>query len=174
MTDTSWLIDGDEWWPVDTPFGRLILTGNEAALHRLFLPGPLPDTTAAGLADRRGRPAAVAKAEEQLRAYCAGELRDFDLPLEPRGTAWQQAVWQALTDIPYGRTASYGEIAARVGNPRASRAVGMANNRNPIALIIPCHRVIGTSGSLVGYGGGLELKESLLSHERAVLAGSGR
>jgi methylated-DNA-[protein]-cysteine S-methyltransferase len=116
----------------------------------------------------------VAKAEEQLRAYCAGELRDFDLPLEPRGTAWQQAVWQALTDIPYGRTASYGEIAARVGNPRASRAVGMANNRNPIALIIPCHRVIGTSGSLVGYGGGLELKESLLSHERAVLAGSGR
>jgi methylated-DNA-[protein]-cysteine S-methyltransferase len=165
------LFDGDEWWPVDTPMGRMVLAGDDESLHHLHLPddpeiGSFPmDGT------RKGRPGSVAKAEQQLHAYFGGELTHFDLPLDPRGTEWQAKVWWALAEIPFGETRSYGDIARRVGNPKASRAVGMANNRNPIALIIPCHRVIGADGSLTGYGGGLPLKERLLAHERQVLAG---
>ena len=96
----------------------------------------------------------------------AGRRREFQLPLAPKGTEFQQKVWKALLDIPYGETRSYGEIARAIGNPKASRAVGMANNRNPIAIIIPCHRVIGSTGKLVGYGGGLDKKEFLLNLER--------
>ena len=105
-------------------------------------------------------------AVEELTAYFAGAFQAFSIPLSPRGTAFQQAVWQALMDIPYGQTATYGEIAARIGNPKACRAVGMANNRNPLPIVIPCHRVIGGSGKLVGYGGGLPVKEWLLKLER--------
>jgi methylated-DNA-[protein]-cysteine S-methyltransferase len=101
----------------------------------------------------------------QLRAYFAGELRDFDVALELAGTAFQREVWQALREIPYGETISYGELAARVGRPGASRAVGLANGRNPIAIIVPCHRVIGADGSLTGFGGGLARKRWLLEHE---------
>lgn len=102
----------------------------------------------------------------QLCAYFAGELRAFDLPLGPRGTEFQRQVWQALTTIPYGQTATYGAIATRVGRPSAFRAVGMANGRNPIPVIVPCHRVIGANGTLTGYGGGLRRKEYLLDLER--------
>jgi len=105
-------------------------------------------------------------AEEQLREYFAGRRKRFSLPLHPSGTAFQRLVWKALETIPYGETRSYGEIAAAVGNPKASRAVGMANNRNPISIIVPCHRVIGSTGKLVGYGGGLEKKEFLLELEK--------
>lgn len=105
-------------------------------------------------------------AEKQLREYFALERRRFDLPLRADGTPFQMAVWQALEDIPYGETRSYGEIAAAVGNPKAGRAVGMANNRNPISIIVPCHRVIGSTGKLVGYGGGLEKKVFLLELEK--------
>ena len=105
-------------------------------------------------------------AAEQLEAYFAGKRTTFSLPLRPAGTAFQLAVWQALTEIPYGETRSYGEIAAAVGNPKAARAVGMANNRNPISILIPCHRVIGSTGALVGYGGGLEKKLFLLELEK--------
>lgn len=107
---------------------------------------------------------------EQLCEYFAGSRQTFDLPLEPRGTEFQRRVWNALCEIPYGETRSYGEIAQRVGNPKASRAVGMANHRNPIPILIPCHRVIGADGSLVGYGGGLGVKRYLLDLEKRVLA----
>lgn len=106
------------------------------------------------------------EAGAQLEAYFAGERDAFTLPLAPRGTPFQREVWQALTAIPYGTTVSYGTIAARVGRPRAMRAVGAANRRNPIAIIVPCHRVIGADGSLTGYGGGLERKQVLLELER--------
>lgn len=105
------------------------------------------------------------EAEQQVREYLMGERQSFDLVLEPEGTAFQRAVWNALQHIPYGTTESYGGIAAAIGNPRACRAVGMANNRNPIVIIIPCHRVIGTDGGLVGYGGGLHIKRQLLRIE---------
>ena len=106
-------------------------------------------------------------AVEQLKAYFAGKLRDFDLPLGPRGTAFQLGVWRALQEIPYGETISYGELARRIGNPKGSRAVGLANGSNPIAIVVPCHRVIGSNGKLTGYGGGLHNKEILLSIERS-------
>ncbi|HTV10726.1 MAG TPA: methylated-DNA--[protein]-cysteine S-methyltransferase [Acidimicrobiales bacterium] len=160
----------DQWWPVRTPVGRLALSGDDDALHFLRLPSDNESATFLERTDRGNKPASVAKAEDQLRAYFDGELMEFDLPLAPSGTAWQRRVWAALCEVPFGETRSYGEIANRAGNPKASRAVGMANNRNPIALIIPCHRVIGADGSLTGYGGGLELKEQLLAHERHVLA----
>jgi methylated-DNA-[protein]-cysteine S-methyltransferase len=171
-TAGDWMIEGDEWWPVETPVGRLTLAGNDAWLHNLYLPGTLDEDSLPALEARRGRPGAVAKAEEQLLSYFAGELRQFDLPLEPRGTDWQRKVWRALSEIPFGQTESYGGLAGRVGNARASRAVGLANNRNPVAVIIPCHRVIGASGDLTGYGGGLPLKAWLLAHEREVMATS--
>lgn len=102
---------------------------------------------------------------EQLTEYFAGKRKVFDLPLEPYGTEFQKKVWQALMEIPYGRTCSYGEIAAKIGNPKASRAVGSANNKNPIAIVIPCHRVVGANGALVGYASGLQTKEALLKLE---------
>ena len=169
--DDVTLLAGDEWWPVETPVGQMLLAGSDESLHRLHLPDDPRSSLFLKEKSRRGRPGSVAKAEEQVAAYFAGELTHFDLPLEPPGTEWQRKVWLALAEIPFGETRSYGDIARRVGNPKASRAVGMANNRNPIALIIPCHRVIGADGSLTGYGGGLPLKERLLAHERAVLAG---
>ena len=102
----------------------------------------------------------------QLEEYFAGNRKQFDLPLAPKGTDFQKRVWKALTDIPYGETRTYGEIAAAVGSPKAARAVGMANNKNPIGIIIPCHRVVGANGKLVGYAGGMEKKEWLLSLEK--------
>lgn len=120
-----------------------------------------------------GAPAAASsdplliEAADQLRAYFAGELRDFDLPLAPRGTEFQREVWAAVSAIPYGETATYSEIAAAVGRPSARRAIGAANGRNPLPVIVPCHRVIGAAGALTGYGGGLGRKRSLLDLERA-------
>ena len=103
---------------------------------------------------------------EQLQEYFEGKRKDFDIPMEAKGTEFQKSVWDQLLKVPYGETCSYGEIAKRIGNPKASRAIGMANNRNPISIIIPCHRVIGASGKLVGYGGGLDIKERLLKLEK--------
>ena len=104
--------------------------------------------------------------KQQIDEFFAGERKAFDLPLAPMGTEFQKKVWAALEEIPYGETRTYGEIAAAVGNPKAARAVGMANNRNPIAIIIPCHRVVGANGKLVGYAGGMERKMFLLELER--------
>jgi len=106
------------------------------------------------------------RAGKQLMEYLAGERKEFDLPLALEGTEFQQAVWKALLSIPYGQTRSYSQIAASIGNPKACRAVGMANNRNPVAIIVPCHRVIGADGRLVGYGSGLDIKEKLLNLEK--------
>lgn len=111
----------------------------------------------------------IKTAMTQLQEYFNGRKKNFDIPMEPKGTEFQQLVWNELLKIPYGETCSYGEIAKRIGNPKASRAIGMANNRNPISIIIPCHRVIGASGKLVGYGGGLEIKEKLLKLENKYL-----
>ncbi len=106
------------------------------------------------------------EAARQLKSYFAGELKEFSLPLEPSGTDFMKQVWTALCGIPYGKTATYGEIAGKVGRPKAARAVGLANNRNPIPIFIPCHRVIGADGSLTGYAGGLDMKKKLLDLEK--------
>lgn len=108
------------------------------------------------------------KAAQQLYEYLDGKRSTFDLPLNPQGTEFQKSVWKALLDIPYGETRSYRQVAEAVGNPKACRAVGMANNRNPIMIFIPCHRVVGSDGSLVGYGGGLDMKKQLLDLEKVI------
>jgi methylated-DNA-[protein]-cysteine S-methyltransferase len=150
-----------------TPLGELLLLADDAGLRGLYLPDPRH-----GPAHASGRAAEApfAAAREQLDAYFAGELETFDLRLAPAGTAFQLRVWEELTRIPFGETISYGELAGRLGEPRAVRAVGLANGRNPISIVVPCHRVIGADGSLVGYGGGLERKRWLLEHE-AVASG---
>lgn len=112
----------------------------------------------------------VKEACRQLSEYLKGERKTFDLPLNPKGTDFQKCVWRALCDIPYGETRTYKQIAEAIGNPKAVRAVGMANNRNPITIIVPCHRVIGANGKLVGYGGGLEMKEFLLRLEKVSIS----
>ena len=121
--------------------------------------GPAP-------AGRRALPPLLEEAARQLRAYFAGQRQAFSLPLGPRGTAFQLQVWQALQTIPYGEVRTYGEIARAIGKPKACRAVGMANHKNPISIIVPCHRVVGADGSLTGYGGGLAAKEFLLALEQ--------
>jgi methylated-DNA-[protein]-cysteine S-methyltransferase len=144
-----------------SPIGELLLTGDGTSLTRLAMHehGSQPQ------GDWRRDEAAFMAAHEQLTAYFAGELRAFDLPLAPAGTAFQRQVWQSLLAIAFGQTESYGALARRIGSPKAARAVGRANGRNPIAIIIPCHRVIGANGSLTGYGGGIKRKRWLLAHE---------
>jgi methylated-DNA-[protein]-cysteine S-methyltransferase len=150
---------------VDSPIGRLLLQSDGVALTGLHMEGPgCPALDAATwLADADGGPLPLAA--RQLDEYFAGRRRDFDLPLRLEGTIFQRRVWQVLTEIPYGATWSYGQQAKRMGNPNASRAVGLANGRNPISILVPCHRVIGADGSLTGYGGGVERKRWLLAHE---------
>jgi methylated-DNA-[protein]-cysteine S-methyltransferase len=164
VTVTPTLGTTDQWTVMGTPVGEMMVIGDDDVVHFVHLPDSF--VSSAFDPDRAGRPAAVATAVEQIDAYFAGALRDFALPLDPAGTAFQRQVWLALADIAYGETESYGELASRVGNPKACRAVGMANGRNPIPLVLPCHRVIGANGSLTGYGGGLDLKRRLLDHER--------
>jgi len=152
------------WTVIDTPIDSLLLIGDETGLRHLHFE---PHRPPPGL-DRDDD--ALAPVVAQLTEYFAGERLLFDLPLSPTGTPFQTKVWMALRDIPYGRTSSYGELASELGQPTASRAVGLANGRNPLAVIVPCHRVIGANGSLTGFGGGIERKRWLLEHERAVLA----
>jgi methylated-DNA-[protein]-cysteine S-methyltransferase len=151
---------------VDSPVGPLTLVGDGSALGALWFEG---HRRAPGAAGARRDDRAFGAAREQLDAYFAGELREFDLDLAPLGTAWQLRVWDALREIPYGETRSYGEIAAQVCTPAASRAVGMANGANPISIVVPCHRVIGANGKLTGYGGGLDRKRALLGLEAGIL-----
>ena len=150
-----------------SPVGPLMLVADEAGLRRIdFVNGRSPVRS-----DPHWRESAeyLGEAVRQLLAYFAGEQEAFDLPLVPQGTPFQHAVWKRLCEIPYGETISYGELARRVGNPNASRAVGLANGSNPIPIVIPCHRVIGSNGKLTGYGGGLPIKEKLLALERRQL-----
>ena len=147
---------------VDTPIGAILVAGDDHAIVETYFAGAQPEPEWAR--DNN----ALREAADQLRAYFRGELRAFDLPLAPRGTEFQQAVWQALLEIPYGQTTTYSAIAGKIGRPAAVRAVGAANGANPIPIIIPCHRVIGASGSLTGFGGGIDVKRQLLALEARV------
>lgn len=153
------------WHEFDSPVGRLLLAGDgESLIQVCFQSGPRPQKLRDGWV---ANAAPFRKALTQLDEYFAGERRRFDLPLAPRGTDFQRRVWRALLDIPYGKTISYGELARRIGNPSASRAVGLANGANPLPIVVPCHRVIGADGSLTGFGGGLPIKRRLLAIEGA-------
>ncbi|MBB6170002.1 methylated-DNA-[protein]-cysteine S-methyltransferase [Nocardiopsis mwathae] len=148
-----------------SPVGEMLLTGDGEALTGVFML-PEPECGPGRVeADWKHVPDGFRETRRQLAAYFAGELTAFDLPLAPRGTEFQLRVWRELTTIPYGRTTSYGAIAAALGRPTASRAVGMANGRNPISIIVPCHRVVGADGSLTGYASGLPRKRHLLRLE---------
>ncbi len=148
---------------VDSPIGPLVLAAGPRGLCALSLPGRMPDLPAPA---REGKPPREIAAA--LEAYFAGDLRAIDaLDVDPQGTGFQLQVWAALRTIPVGATWSYAELARAVGRPTATRAVGAANGRNPIALVVPCHRVIASDGTLGGYGGGLEMKRWLLRHERS-------
>lgn len=147
---------------VESPIGDILIEGNDESITRLGRIGEGFDSQDWVPVERFG---AIKEAAQQLDAYWAGDLFDFDLPLAPGGTPFQNRVWAALRTIPYGKTASYGDIARKIGSPTASRAVGAANGRNPIAIVVPCHRVIGANGTLTGYAGGLDMKRHLLAHE---------
>lgn len=149
--------------PLESPVGPLLLAADDAGLRQiLFVKGRTPARSDPTWIEN---PAPFREVIRQLRLYFAGELEQFDLALAPQGTAFQLKVWQRLCEIPYGETISYGELARRLDNPNASRAVGLANGSNPIPIVIPCHRVIGSNGKLTGYGGGLPIKEKLLALE---------
>ncbi|HEX2946997.1 MAG TPA: methylated-DNA--[protein]-cysteine S-methyltransferase [Clostridia bacterium] len=164
----------------DTSIGKVGIADNgEAITDLMYVGGDMPNGAEAGTAtDLKGWVAELydaelketpllRKAASELNEFLAGKRKAFDLPLEPQGTPFQKAVWEALTGISYGETRTYRDIAEAVGNPKACRAVGMANNRNPIAILIPCHRVIGAGGKLVGYAGGLDIKKRLLELEKS-------
>jgi len=147
---------------LESPVGELLLLADEFGLRALYMEYRRYPPIAA---DWRRDEARFALAKQQLRAYFARELRDFDLPLSMVGSPFQKRVWDELLRIPYGETVSYGSLARTLGDAKASRAVGLANGRNPISIIVPCHRVVGSTGSLTGYGGGIERKRWLLAHE---------
>jgi methylated-DNA-[protein]-cysteine S-methyltransferase len=152
---------------MESPVGPLLLVADNAGLRQiLFENGNHPARLESSwVEDERS----FADVIQQLGSYFAGKLKEFDLPLAPEGTPFQLKVWRCLCEIPYGETISYGELACRIGNPNAARAVGLANGSNPIPIVIPCHRVIGSNGKLTGYGGGLPIKEKLLALERRQL-----
>ncbi|KFN44883.1 methylated-DNA--[protein]-cysteine S-methyltransferase [Arenimonas oryziterrae] len=147
----------------DTPIGLLTIAGEPQALRHVLFPSNRHDIGDRSGWKRDGAPLRAAR--EQLLAYFEGERRQFDLPLDPVGTPFQRRVWTVLAEIPFGATWSYGDVARRLGEPKAVRAVGAANGRNPLPILLPCHRVIGADGSLTGFGGGLPIKQFLLAHE---------
>ncbi len=147
----------------DSPIGKLLLAGSDNALHKICFPqGRRPESPDDYWTCR---PEAFTEVSHQLDRYFRGKTTEFDIPLAPEGTDFQIEVWQALQKIPYGQTCSYAAVAEQIGRPNATRAVGNANGRNPIPIIIPCHRVIGRDGSLTGFGGGLPTKKFLLQLE---------
>lgn len=170
MTETIW------WSEVESDHGTFGVASSAKGLLTMLLPSEAMNHTAA-IRKLAGRCAIVpddghnAEAMQQLREYLAGDLREWDVPLDMRGTPFQIAVWRAVAEVGYGETVSYGEIARRIGNPAAVRAVGAANGANPLPPIVPCHRIIGSNGKLTGYGGGLPLKQRLLDLERTALGG---
>jgi len=151
---------------LETPIQQLTLTSDGESLTslRMIEHRHAPAMTSEWKRDDKARP--FAEAKRQLVAYFNGELTEFDLPLNLQGTDFQRLIWRELQKIPFGKTMSYGQMAQHIGNPNASRAVGAANGRNPVSIIIPCHRLIGSNGKLTDYGGGLERKEWLLAHEK--------
>ena len=155
---------------VDSPVGPLTLVADGGALVGLYMTEQRHLPPAEGFGEPADDPDGppFAEASAQLREYFDGERTEFDLRLFLAGTPFQQRVWAALRDIPYGRTISYGQLADRIGQPSASRAVGLANGKNPVGIIVPCHRVVGADGGLTGYGGGIERKRYLLAHEQRI------
>lgn len=152
---------------IDSPVGPLLLAADDEGLRLIEFQSPRHPMPR-GSDWREGEHDTLTKARAQLVEYFDGRRRDFDLPLSPRGTAFQRAVWDALKAIPYGETRSYGQQAAQIGQPQSVRAVGAANGRNPLPIVIPCHRVIGANGDLTGFGGGLPVKQFLLRLEGAL------
>jgi len=158
-----------------SPVGELVLTASDTGLTGIYFPtsrhGPPPVERADWVEDDGRQPASaiLARARRQLEEYFAGTRTTFDVPLAPTGTPFEQRVWEALRAIPYGTTTSYGVLARQLGDPRATRAVGAANGRNPIPIIVPCHRVVGARGELTGFGGGIDRKRWLLEHEGALM-----
>jgi methylated-DNA-[protein]-cysteine S-methyltransferase len=145
---------------IESPLGELRVVATERALVGLYLP------VQASIDAPAGRTPLLERAAAQLAEYFAGERRVFELPLAPTGTAFQHRVWDGLAEIPYGALRSYGELARGLGRPTASRAVGMANSKNPLSIVVPCHRVVAATGELTGYAGGMAAKAWLLDHER--------
>lgn len=158
------------WTEIASPIGALTITRAGNALTGLYMQGhrPAPDRETFGYSTTDG----FATIIEQLHEYFAGTRTLFDLPVAATGTPFQQRVWTALTEIPYGETRSYAWLAERIGQPTAFRAVGLANGRNPVSIIVPCHRVVGANGALTGYGGGVERKAALLAHEQGLGLGA--
>jgi methylated-DNA-[protein]-cysteine S-methyltransferase len=152
---------------IPSPVGPLLLAADDAGLRVIEFPSPRHRVQREDDWQEGDHPV-LREARSQLDAYFAGTLHGFDLPLAPRGTAFQQQVWMALREIPYGKAISYAELALRIGKPAAMRAVGSANGRNPLPIVVPCHRVIGADGSLTGFGGGLPTKQFLLQLEGAL------
>jgi methylated-DNA-[protein]-cysteine S-methyltransferase len=153
---------------MDSPMGVLTLVASDIGLRAVLWPGDDPARVPLGEVTKTADHPVLAAAVDQLGAYFAGDRQDFDLPLDPIGTDFQQSAWMALRAIPYGETVSYGEQAEAMGDKRKARAVGAANGRNPISIIVPCHRVVGSNGSLTGFAGGLDSKQWLLEHESNV------
>jgi methylated-DNA-[protein]-cysteine S-methyltransferase len=155
---------------IDSPIGKLTLVTEDGKLTGLYMDVARhePDEVTLGVRVCVDDDPVLNSAASQLGAYFAGELTNFDLPLSLDGTGFQRTVWAGLREIPYGATISYGELAKRIGQPSASRAVGLANGRNPVSIVVPCHRVVGSNGSLTGYGGGLPRKQYLLALEQRV------
>lgn len=149
---------------MDSPYGPLTLVAADGRLAGLYMEEHRHRPPLETFGPRDEEPFGTIRT--QLTEYFEGRRTVFDLPLHQKGTAFQQTVWRALVDIPFGETWSYGQLAAHIGRPGASRAVGLANGRNPISIVVPCHRVIGSSGSLTGYGGGIDRKRRLLDFER--------
>lgn len=151
------------WMEIAAPVGKIIVMADDEAVTHIELSAKHRP---------KGQPklnAVLTRAQKQLAEYFAGKRENFDLPLKPEGTAFQQKVWNALAKIPFGQTRTYGQIAKTVKSPAASRAVGAACGRNPLPIVVPCHRVVGSSGNLTGFGGGLAMKDWLLKHEGATI-----
>ena len=166
MTATQTAKDTLTYDVIQSPIGRLILASDGVALVGVWMANASP--TDATWSRHKGDDDILAQTREELDEYFDGRRRTFDVPLAPNGTDFQRSVWTALTKIPFGTTVSYGDLARQLGKEAAVRAVGAANGRNPIPVIVPCHRVIGSDGSLTGFGGGLPRKKWLLQHEKAL------
>ena len=157
--------------PMTAPFGTVRLVATQRALVAVLWPDERPGRVKFATDPQAGTNSVLDRAEAQLGEYFDGTRRHFDLPLELRGTEFQQQVWQSLAEIPFGETSTYGKQAAAIGRPRAIRAVGSANGRNPLSIVLPCHRIVGADGKLTGFAGGLDTKRWLLDHEERVVAG---
>lgn len=159
---------------IDSPIGKLKLVASDRGLVAILWANENPRRVRLAPDADAPRHAILQKTESQLAEYFTGKRQQFDLPLDPRGTPFQRSVWDALRAIPYGETRTYGQLARQLGNPSATRAVGAANGRNPIAIIVPCHRVVGSTGKLTGFAGGLQAKSFLLDLETPPFVTSGR